>query len=187
MTRSRVNKDHMVPLEEAKEQVARVCRRLGLLHYAFSKTLVEALGDERGRQAAMKAIKLYSTMIGEEARKKVMAKGLDISPENYSEDLPLYGMHERTEVLEVEGQRRKRAYGCVMGKVWRELGAEDLGRIYCYVDPGKYMSYNPDFKLIHYKTLLEGDEYCELGVVGTTEKDREEFAANDSDLRLIDR
>ena len=187
MTSSGVNKDDMVPLEEAKEQVARVCTRLGLLHYAFSKTLVETLGDERGRQTAMNAIKLYSTMIGEEARKKVMEKGLDTSPENYTEDLPLYGMHERTEVLEVEGQRRKRAHGCVMGKVWRELGAEDLGRIYCYVDPGKYMSYNPDFKLIHYKAYPEGDDYCELGVVPTTEKDREEFATNDSDLKSIDR
>jgi len=103
-----------------------------------------------------------------------------------TEDLPMYGMHERTEVLNVEGQRRTRAYGCVMGKVWRELGAGDLGRIYCYVDPAKYMAYNPDFKLIHYKALPDGDEYCELGVVPTTEKDREEFAAKDSDLKSID-
>ena len=42
-------------------------------------------------------------------------------------------------------------------------------------------------KLIHYKALPDGDEYCELGVVPTTEKDREEFAAKDSDLKSIDR
>ena len=33
-------KEEMVTLEDAKEQVRRVCTRLGLLHYAFAKTLV---------------------------------------------------------------------------------------------------------------------------------------------------
>ena len=36
-----------VPLEVAEEQVAKVCRRLGLLHLCFAKTLVEEFGEER--------------------------------------------------------------------------------------------------------------------------------------------
>ena len=186
MTNGTDNKEDMVSLREAKEQVRRVCTRMGLLHYAFAKTLVNELGDDKGKQVAMNAIKLYSKIIGGKVAERVTAKGLDKSPQNFLEDLPMYGMHERTEVLNVEGQRRTRAYGCVMGKLWRELGAGELGRIYCYVDPAKYMAYNPDFKLIHYKALPDGDEYCELGVVPTTEKDREEFAAKDSDLKSID-
>lgn len=187
MTNGSDKKEDMVTLMEAKEQVKRVCKRLGLLHYAFARTLVDELGDDKGKQVAMNAIKLYSKIIGGKVGEKVTAKGLDRSPQNYLEDLPLYGMHEHSEVLHVEGQRRTRAYGCVMGNVWRELGAGELGRIYCYVDPAKYMAYNPHFKLIHYKALPDGDEYCELGVVPTTEKDREEFAAKDSDLKSIDK
>jgi len=186
MTNGSEKKEDMVTLAEAKEQVRRVCTRLGLLHYAFAKTLVDELGDDKGKQVAMNAIKLYGKIIGGKVAERVTATGLDKSPQNYAEDLPLYGMHEGTEVRDVQGQRRTRAYGCVMNNVWRELGAGELGRIYCYVDPAKYMAYNPGFKSIHYKALPDGDEYCELGVVPTTKKDREEFAAKDSDLKSID-
>jgi hypothetical protein len=181
--------EKMVTLDEAKEQVRRVCVRLACLHYAFAKTLVDELGDEKGKQMAMNAIKLYSRMIGEEVRDKARAKGLDTSPQNYGEDLPQYGMHEGREVLQVGAQRRTRAFGCVMGKVWRDMGPEaaKLGRIYCCVDPAKYMAYNPNFKLIHYKALPDGDDYCELGVVPTTEADKKAFAAKDTDLSKLDK
>ena len=36
-----------VPLKEAQEQVAKVCRRFALLHLAFAETLVEELGMKR--------------------------------------------------------------------------------------------------------------------------------------------
>lgn len=177
----------MVPLEQAKEQVRRVCVRLGLLHYAFAKALIDELGDDKARQLAMNAIKLYATMIGRGVREKVEAKGLDNSPENYGEDLPEFGMHEHRETAFVDGEKRTRVYGCVMGRVWRELGADKLGRIYCYVDPAKYMTYNPSFKLIHHKALPDGDDCCELAVKPTTERDRQEFAAKDTDLASLDR
>lgn len=177
----------MVSLAEAQEQVARVCKRLGLLHYAFAKTLMEELGPARGRQLAMNAIKLYGTMIGQEVRQRVEAQGRDNSPENYGEDLPEYGMHEGREIVWVNGEKRVRAYGCVMGKVWRELGVGELGRIYCCVDPAKYMAYNPGFKLIHLKLLPAGDDYCELAVRPTTAENRRDFAAPDTDLASLDR
>jgi len=180
-------KEDMVPLEEAKDQVRKVCVRLALLHYAFTKTLVDELGEEKGKQLSMNAIKLYSGIIGGEVRKRVKAQGLLDSPQNYKEDLPWYGMHDGVELVEVNGEVRIMAFGCVMGKVWREFGLERLGRIYCYVDPAKYMAYNPDFKLIHYKTMPDGDEYCELAVRPTTEQDKIEFAAKDTDLAIIDR
>jgi len=180
--------EQMVTLKEAEEQVRRVCVRLALLHYAFTKTLVDELGDERGKQLAMNAIKHYGTMIGEEVRERVKAKGLEPTPENYGEDLPKYGMHKGREIVYVEGERRSRPFGCAMGEVWRELGPEaaELGRIYCYVDPVKYMAYNPNFKLVHYKAVPDGDEYCELAVKPTTEEEREAFAAQDTDLAALD-
>ncbi len=177
----------MVPLEEAKEQVRRVCRRLGLLHLSFAKTLAEELGEETGRQLALKAIRDYATKIAEEVKRDVIARGLDTAPQNYKEDLPLYGMHERMEVVEVDGEPRIRAYGCVMAKVWQEYGEDKLGRLYCYVDPAKYMVFNPDFKLVHTKSIPDGDEYCELVIRPTTERERTEFADKDSDWSSVDK
>jgi len=176
----------MVALEEAKEQVRRVCVRLGLLHLSFAKTLINELGERKGKELVLKAIKDYSIRIGEQVKAKVAAQGLDNDPANYKDDLPLYGMHEGAGLVEIDGEERMRAYGCVMGKVWNELGEGKLGRLYCYVDPAKYMAFNPNFKLIHLKALPDGDEYCELAVRPTTEQERKDFADKDKDWSYID-
>ena len=180
------NSQETVALEEAREQVSKVCRRLGLLHLSFAKTLVEELGEKKGKQLVLKAIKDYGTRIGEEIKATVTNQGLDNNPMNYKEDLPLYGMHDRSETVEIDGEKRTRLYGCVMGKVWNELSAGELGRLYCYVDPAKYMGFNPNFKLIHTKALPDGDEYCELALRPTTEQERRDFADNDKDWSYID-
>lgn len=176
-----------VALEEAKEQVRRVCLRLGLLHLSYAETLIEELGEKEGKRLIMKAIKDYGARIGEKVRAQVAAHGLGPDPANYTEDLPLYGMYDNTELVEVNGEKRVRIHGCVMGRLWSELGKSDLGCLYCYVDPAKYMTFNPDFKLVHTKAVTRGDEYCELVVRPTTERDREEFVAKDTDWSQIDK
>ena len=176
-----------VTLEEAKEQVRKVCVRLGLLHLSFAKTLVNELGERKGKELILKAIKDYATRIGEQAKANVAAQGLDNNPANYQGDLPLYGMHDSMESVEVDGEQRKRAYGCTMAKVWNELGQGKLGRLYCHVDPAKYMTFNPNFKLIHIRTLPDGDEYCELAIRPTTEQERKDFADKDKGWSYIDR
>ena len=178
--------EETVTLEEAKEQVRRVSVRLGLLHLSFSRTLINELGEKKGKELILKAIKDYGKRVGEEVKAKVTEQGLDNSPANYKEDLPLYGMHDGMEVTEVDGEKRIRAYGCAMAKLWHELGEDELGRFYCYVDPAKYMAFNPHFKLAHSKAMPDGDEYCELVVRPTTEQERKDFADKDKDWSYID-
>jgi len=182
-----MNMEKTVALEEAKEQVRKVCLRLGLLHLSYAKTLFDEFGEEKGRQLVMRAIKDYGTRIGEQVKANVATQGLHNEPANYKEDLPLYGMYDKTEFVEVGGEKRMRIYGCVMGRLWGELGESDLGRCYCYVDPAKYMAFNPGFKLVHTKAVTCGDEYCELVVRPTSEGDKKEFAAQNTDWSQIDK
>jgi hypothetical protein len=175
-----------VPLKEAREQVAKVCRRLALLHLSFAKTLTEEFGESRGKQLVLKAIKEYGERIGRDAKGRATAQGLDDRPSNYEEDLPLYGMNERNVTVEVNGEKRIRMYGCVMGQVWKSLGEDGLGRLYCYIDPAKYMAFNPGYKLVHVKSLPDGDDYCEFALRPTTEQERKDFAEG-KDWSYIDR
>ncbi len=180
-----------IPLEEAKRAVELTARRLGLLHLSFARILVDELGEKKGKELIMQAIEDYGKRIGQEVREGVISQGLDPIPENYgtgkSGDLPEFGMHEGREKVAVGGEKRMRAYGCTMAKVWHECGENELGRLYCYVDPAKYMAFNPNFKLIHTKTLPDGDAYCELAVRPTTEQDRKDFIAPDTDWSRIDK
>ena len=176
-----------MPMEEAREQVALACRRLGLLHLAFAEVLIAKLGPEEGTATVHRAIKEYGRLIGEKKKERALEMGLDLSPESFRamSDLPGLGMHERIEEVEVEGEKRIRAHGCVMGNVWNELGKGEMGGCYCLVDPASSMAYNPKYKLIQIKSLPAGDPYCELVMRPTTAQDRAEFSADDTDWNII--
>jgi len=177
----------MIPVQEAKDQVALACRRLGLLHLAFAEVLVQQLGPEEGRKMSTKAIKEYGRLIGEEKKRRALEMDMDLGPESFRalSDLPSLGMHDRVEEVEVDGEKRIRAYGCVMGKVWDDQGNNELGGCYCLVDPASSMAFNPDYKLVHTKRLPAGDPYCELAMRPSTELDKSEFANGDTDWSII--
>ena len=181
-----VKKEETVTLEEAKEQVRRICVRLGLLHLSFTRTLIDELGKKKGKELVLKAIKNYGTRVGEEVKARTAARGLDNSPANYVEDLPLYGMNDGMESIEIDGEKRKRVHGCVMADMWHRLGEDELGRLYCYVDLVKYLAFNPDYKQLHLKAVPDGDEYCEFVVRPTTEQERKDFADKNKDWSYID-
>ena len=171
-----------ISLEEAKKQVEIASRRIALLHISYARTLVEELGEEEGMGLIAKAIRDYGVRIGERTRKEVLDRGLEPTPENFGAgrhlSVPRFGMHERSERVWVGGERRRKAYDCVLAKLWKECGEEKLGRLYCYVDVAKYMAYNPNYKMVHIGTVPDGDEYCEFAVRPTIEKEREDFSGN---------
>ena len=49
-------KEELVPLSEAGEQVEIAITRLALLHLGFSKTLVKEFGEERGKALIIKGM-----------------------------------------------------------------------------------------------------------------------------------
>jgi hypothetical protein len=148
--------------EKAFREVLAIIRRTALIHYCYAKTLVEELGEERGRELILKAIRLYGEEVGKGVREAALAKGLELRPENYQEDLPSLGWE--IERVVVDGEPRARVHVCHLANVWKELGAPELGRLYCRVDQAKYEAYNPDLVCVHESNLLDGDRFCELAV-----------------------
>ena len=185
-------KEQVVSLKEAAKEVEMASRRIALLHLAYAKTLVRELGEENGKKMILKAIKYYGKMVGEKVKEEVQAQGLEPTPEHYgagrARNLPKYGMHDRKENFETEGRKRRRSFGCVLGKCWREYGEEELGRLYCYVDLAKSMYYNSDFKLVHTRCMPEGkDEECEFDILPTSLKERKDFFSEETDWTTIDK
>lgn len=153
----------MISREEALSQMKSMVTRAALIHYAFAKTLADELGEEKGKELTAKAIHLYGEIVGKRVKEKALAKGLPLTPENFQDDLPALGWPER-ERVEVEGEKRSRVHDCQLAKTWRELGAAQKGRMYCFVDQAKYQAYNPDLECVHVRNVLDGDPYCELAV-----------------------
>jgi len=181
--------EELIPVSQAKKEVATVCRRLGLLHLAFAQVLVDEMGDTEGKRLVVKAIESYSRMIGNKKKQLLEEQGLEPNLENLGlvRDLPTIGMHDHYERVEIDGEGRSRAYGCVMAQVWHEYGRDDLGRLYCYVDPASVMAYNPDVKLIHTHAEPDGDEYCELVIRPTSKQEKDDFTLEKSDWAEVDK
>lgn len=159
--------------KQASKEVLSIIRRAALIHYCYGKTLIEELGEEQGKELILKAIRAYGEEVGKRVREETMAKELDLLVENYQEDLPKLGWE--IENVIVEGEPRARIHVCHLAKVWKELGAPDIGRLYCFVDQAKYKAYNPDLECIHTKNVLDGDPYCELLVRSKKTKDSKSF------------
>ena len=154
----------MVPADEAGKAVEDMSRRVGLLHMCYARAVVDALGEEKGRELIERAIWDYGTKIGERTKKRVEGLGLEPTLVNFSRgsDLsPLGFDHKRTIV---DGEPRVQSFGCVLADVWREYGEEDLGGLYCLVDPAKMQAYDPNWTMVHTKKIPEGHEFCELAV-----------------------
>lgn len=157
-------KEDLVPLSEAENEVKVVTQRLSLLHLAYAKTLVEEFGWKKGKLLVLKAIKEYGMRIAD--RKK---RGF--------QSLPKYGFLER---------REGKPPLCELGKLVLEYGEKNIGSLYCLVDSAKTMATYPEKKLVHTKCLTVGDEYCEFATVPTTEKDRDDFFAENKDWSHVD-
>ncbi|MEF8833155.1 MAG: L-2-amino-thiazoline-4-carboxylic acid hydrolase [Candidatus Thermoplasmatota archaeon] len=172
--------------EEAANQIETLSERIALLHLSYAKTLTEELGEEKGKQLILQAIKRYGKHIGEERRKEIEQQGLEPTPENFSKgetlSIPPFGMHSE---IEKEGEKM-RAYGCALGKFWRKYGEEELGKLYCYVDAAKYLAYNKDLIQVHDKAIPAGDAHCEFTIRPSSEEERELFKEGEKDLEKLD-
>jgi len=183
MSEEEIEKEEVVPLREAIEQVRIAMSRLALMHLAFSRTIVEELGEEKGKELILKAILDYGRRVGERSKQG-------------HQDLPFYGVHEGV----YEGQTyldtrtlpksrdlsRYRVYNCILDEIFREYGERELGCLYCYVDPAKSMAADPNHKLIHRACAACGDEYCAFDLVETTEKEREDFFGKSKEWKSLD-
>jgi hypothetical protein len=159
--------ENMVTTKECTEQINRMARRTALLYYYFASTLIEELGEEQGKRLINKAIWSYGEHCGRAIHEKVNELGLPLTQENFDKipDLPEYGW-ETAEVTSSDGTVHPTATFCPLAAVWMELGpaAQNLGRLYCFVDQAKQHAYNPNEDFIHYKNILDNDPYCEFGV-----------------------
>ena len=172
----------MILKTEAEAEVGKAVRRLALLHLAFAETAVAELGDEDGRKLVVKAIRNYGLKIGGTTRRQVEERGLPLTPESCEqvpgEGYPTIGAHDKVELEDRDGQLVIHAHGCLLAKVWKEYGGDELGRLYCLTDAAQFMAFDPTTALVHLKAEPDGDDHCELVFRETTAQEREDFAEN---------
>lgn len=154
--------EEFISKKEAMRQIRLSIRRTALLYHYFAKTLTETFGEKKGNELIEKAIKAYGSHIGQVAKHKALEKGQALTPENFESDLPELAFKSKT--VKVDDEERLRVYHCPLAEVWLDLGDSNAARLYCLVDQAKMKEFNPEYKYVHLKNILDGDPYCELVV-----------------------
>jgi hypothetical protein len=165
--------EESIPAEEATEDRRALGRRIGRLYLAFSRVLIDRLGEEEGKKAILEVIRDYSYYCAR-ARKRGMV------------DLPQRGIHKKTEVVEVDGQKRLRCYGCGIAEEFAEQDEEKLGALYCYIDPCSFMLTLPNIKLYHNQMEPLGADCCEFNLAIVSDEEMKTVLDEGLDYRDID-
>ena len=155
--------DEMVPLTEAANEVKVVTQRLALLHLAFSRTIVDTLGWEQGKQLILDSIKQYGEYVAERTKQG-------------HQGLPKYGFWET---------REDKPPLCELGKIMLELDEPELGAMYCLIDPAKTMAADINKKMIHTRCMILGHDECGFDTIPTTPEEQESFKKG-SDWTSVD-
>lgn len=133
------------------------------LYIFLVKKMVANWGDE-GRQAVSEAIREFGRFRGKKIREKVDAAGLEPNMENEYKfhDLPIGTKIWEAEKVDSRGDANiTRVTRCPFGQVWKALGEEELGRLYCDMDIAIWEGYNKDITYQLNKCIFSGCDYCE--------------------------
>ena len=150
-----------------EQDVWLMAQRMALLYYHMATAIVDRLGKDEGEKLVKEAVWAYGEACGCKVREGVVDQGLPLEPANYSKipDLPSKGW--RGVLREGDSSDSKKIHAtvfCPLAAIWRELGAEKLGRLYCFVDQAKFHAYNPDLRVTHTRNVLDGDDCCVIDV-----------------------
>ena len=173
MESSREGVEDFLPAAEAMEDRRALGRRIGRLYLAFSRVLINRLGEEEAKKGILEAIRDYAYYCAE-ARKR---GGVD---------LPQRGIHKKSEVVEVDGQKRLRCYGCGIAEEFAHQDEEKLGALYCYIDPCSFMLTLPNIKLYHKQMEPLGADYCEFDLAIVSDEEMGTVLLEGMDYRGID-
>ena len=154
--------EELISKKEAMRQIRLSIRRTALLYHYFAKTLTDTFGEKKGNELIEKAVEAYGSHIGQTAKTRAIEKGRPLTPENFESDLPELAFS--SQIVKVDDEERLRVYHCPLAKVWLDLGDTKAARLYCLVDQAKMKEFNPEYKYVHLKNILDGDPYCELVV-----------------------
>lgn len=146
------------PVDGWERDVWLMARRLALLHFNVAQVLLERLGNDRGRELTREIIWRYGQQCGTDVGTVADSQGKPRDLDSFAEltDLPSRGW--RTAPSSAGSSHTVTL--CPLAVVWRQLGAEDIGRLYCLVDEAKMTAYNPEFACEHERNVLDGDDVC---------------------------
>ncbi len=153
----------MSKIRSTDEPVGRMAKLMAQMYYFMAREMIDRLGAEEGKKAVREAIRKFGEARAEVMLEEAREKGLPINNETYTKikDMPSISW-------EKDPENPADITYCPMHDMWEQLGANDLGSIYCEIDYDLYKAFGIDFERPLCKT--SGDCCCRFIVKTPEEK-----------------
>jgi hypothetical protein len=143
----------MGKLRSSDEPVGRMAKLMAELYYFMAEEMIGKLGEEKGKEAVREAVRKFGEARAESMKEEASERGLEINAGTYSLVRDMPGIS-----WEKDPDNPTDFTYCPMQDMWEQLGANDLGSIYCEIDYVLYKAFNVDFERPLCKT--SGDSCC---------------------------
>jgi hypothetical protein len=155
--------DKKIPPKSADVMVEQFAEFSAYLYYFMAKKIIEKFGNE-GKEAIREAINDFGLFRGKRVREKVIKAGLEPTMENeyLFHDLPIGSKAWVAESRKEGNKHITHVLKCPFGQIWKQLGEEKIGLLYCDIDYSIWKGYQPKIKFRLNKNILKGDPYCEM-------------------------
>ena len=154
--------DANIGKDSAKDPTVAMAELFATFYHFITKEIVDSLGEEKGKELVRRAVHKFGQHRGEKIRERVEKEGLppDLTSLVRFYDFPASNLVETDVAYDPKSYDEVTKY-CTFAKVWKELGAEDLGRIYCEQDFTLATGFNKDVKCSRACNIMDpGGNMC---------------------------
>jgi L-2-amino-thiazoline-4-carboxylic acid hydrolase len=131
--------------------------------------LMKSFGDEIGKD---NLVEMMKRVIDNEIKKEALKEAKDFQVNDFAsfraglrKEPDRFWGHVQTDTIVEDTDKaiESRVTECLFAKTFRDADAADIGYAYfCYGDFAMARAYNPKLRLIRTKTLMNGDDCCNL-------------------------
>ncbi|MCT8978513.1 L-2-amino-thiazoline-4-carboxylic acid hydrolase [Clostridium sp. CX1] len=143
----------MSKIRSTDNPVERMAKLMAELYYFMAEEMIDRLGKEKGEEAIRASVTKFGKARLESMYEEAREKGLPINLDTYLKVRDMPGIS-----WERDPENPDDITYCPMHDMWKELGAENIGSIYCEIDDVLYEGFNAEFERPLCKTC--GDDCC---------------------------
>lgn len=159
-------------MHNPNDPIGKMGELMAKLFAIVANEVIEEFGEEKGHEVIKRGVWKFGVMRGQQIREKVLESGNELSLESFSNfsDLPPSDAWDATTDISGNVLKEYTRY-CPYSKAWKEIGLENVGKLYCYQDEAMAAGFFDNATFAHTKLFVDNAAgHCE-SVIEITRKE----------------